>query len=130
MPEVVKHFVKKNKLLLTLFLILLVISYLFFRNQFLGNPRLILNNVGVTNIDSIHVVVSGNTYLLENLSKGGKKTIRIDPLTDSNIILFTENKKNKIIINTYLDRASTGGYIKAKITQDSLVYFKHEVGFL
>ena len=111
-------------------LIFLVIGFILIEYYWLGNPRLYLTNVGKSSIDSIEVVVSGNTYNIGTLPSGSTKMIRVDPLTDSDIKLHISNTNKTLIINTYLDRASTGGYIEASITQDSLISFTHKRGLL
>lgn len=121
---------KKNTLITVLTILIIGGGYLIFRYYFLGNPRLILENVGTNDIHNIEVAVSGNSYLIKKITQGKQKTIRVDPLTDSDIKLIMKNGNDTLTIPIYLDRASTGGYIQAKITSDSLIDFKYKRGFL
>jgi len=119
-----------NKVKILIGVSILIVTFLIFRYYYLGNPRLILTNVDNRSINSIQVQVTGNNYFIPEISPGDTKTIRVNPLSDSDISIFTQNKENEIIIGIYLDKASTGGYIKAKITRDSLVSFEHKRGVL
>ncbi|MEX0594934.1 MAG: hypothetical protein WD512_00405 [Candidatus Paceibacterota bacterium] len=120
----------KKKIGAIIFVALLSIGLIIFSNNYLGHPKLIIVNVGTKDINSIHVTVTGNEYFIDALEKGEETVLRINPKSDSDILITTENKKHTLIINTYLDRASTGGYIKAEITTDSLISFVHKRGLL
>lgn len=119
-----------NKYKVLIALSILIISFFVFRYFYLGNPRLILTNVDNSTIDSVYVQVTGNNYFIQKIEPGKAKTIRVNPLSDSDIVVFTQNREYEIVIGIYLDRASAGGYIKAKITGDSLVSFEHKRGVL
>ncbi len=115
-----------------IFLVFLVLTSIFlvFRYYYLGNPRLIITNTDDVSVDSIHVQLTGNSYFISEIDPRETKTIRLNPLSDSDVAIFTQNREYEIIIGINLDRASTGGFIKAEITSDSLVSFEHKSGIL
>ena len=115
-----------------IFLVFLVLTSIFlvFRYYYLGNPRLIITNTDDVSVDSIHVQLTGNSYFISEIDPRETKTIRLNPLSDSDVAIFTQNREYEIIIGINLDRASTGGFIKAEITRDSLVSFEHKSGIL
>ncbi|HSH25790.1 MAG TPA: hypothetical protein VLA13_09680 [Massilibacterium sp.] len=122
--------IKRKKTVALLFIVLFSFGLIYISYNHLGNPKLILVNVGHKDIDSVYVTVTGNSYFINTLKKGTETELRIDPKADSDIKLTTENRRYTIIINTYLGRGSTGGYIRAEITTDSLITFVHKRGLL
>ncbi len=118
-----------KKALITLGVVILLIGIFFALRFYAGNPRVIILNEGNKDMNTIEILVSGNSYTLDNVAPGEERTVRIKPEWDSNIRLII-NKKDTLLIDTYLDQGSTGGYIKARITEDSLISFKHKRGLL
>lgn len=118
-----------KKILIALGVITLLIGAFFALRFYTGNPRLMIINEGDTDIKAVEVLVSGNNYTLDDIAAGDKRTLRINPEWDSSIKLII-NKKDTLLIGAYLDQSSTGGYIKAHITEDSLISFKYKRGLL
>jgi hypothetical protein len=118
-----------KKVLITFGVVIFLIVLFFALQFYVGDPKLIILNESDTDIKTIQVLVSGNNYTIGSIAAGDKRDLKISPKWDSNIKLII-NERDTILIDTYLDQGSTGGYIKVQITEDSLISFTHKRGIL
>jgi hypothetical protein len=81
--------------------------------------KLHLTNIDTAPIDSLQVIVTGNTYNLEPIKPSESITIYINPTGESDIKLLTSEGK-ELLIEVYLEQNYTGT-VKAEIKSDTVV---------
>lgn len=86
---------------------------------------LTLINTGTEVLRAVTVEVTGRSYRLGDISPGASKTVKVNPVSESHIVVRFPTGLS-MIIDCYLE-PGYGGEIRAKVTSQAVVDVKDEV---
>ena len=102
--------------------VVFVVWYWTFR--YTNGVQFTLKNVGSETLHSVTVEVTGKSYTLSDISPGASRTVKVDPISESDIKLRLP-RGPVLTIDCYLEH-DYGGSIEANVTSQAVVSVKDE----
>ena len=95
-----------------------VLALVFGRGR--GRITVTIENGGPATLDSVVVHVTGNRYPIGSLAPGERRSVRVEPTSDSHVEIEHARAPRRLVLDTYFEPGSRQ-HVRARIDADSVL---------